>query len=83
MRRLAERAVRVSPHLADVPVVAAWSGRRAMTPDGLPVAGPVGAVEGLEVLGGLSSIGMLTAPGLARRLAGGDPGAFDPRRLPS
>ncbi len=36
VRRLAERAVRISPHLEDVPVVAAWSGRRAMTPDGLP-----------------------------------------------
>jgi glycine/D-amino acid oxidase-like deaminating enzyme len=83
VRRLAERAVRVSPHLAHVPVVAAWSGRRAMTPDGLPVAGPVAAVEWLDVLGGLSSIGMITSPGLARRLVGGDPGAFDPRRLPS
>ncbi len=38
--RLAERAARVSPHLRDVAVVAAWSGRRAMTPDGLPVVGP-------------------------------------------
>jgi glycine/D-amino acid oxidase-like deaminating enzyme len=81
VRRLAERAVRVSHHLADVPVVAAWSGRRAMTPDGVPVVGPVGGIEGLEVLGGLSSIGMLTAPGLARRLARAAPGQFDPERL--
>jgi glycine/D-amino acid oxidase-like deaminating enzyme len=81
VRRLAERAVRVSPHLERVSVVAAWSGRRAMTPDGLPVAGPVGGIEGLEVLGGLSSIGMITGPGLARRLAAGDVGAFDPARL--
>ncbi|HXV35122.1 MAG TPA: FAD-dependent oxidoreductase [Gaiellaceae bacterium] len=82
VRRLADRAVRVAPHLAGVPVVAAWSGRRAMTPDGLPVVGPAGDVEGLEVLGGLSSIGMLTAPGLARRLAAGDPGPFAAGRLP-
>ena len=47
-----------------------------MTPDGLPVVGPVGGVDGLEVLGGLSSIGMITAPGIARRLASGDPGPF-------
>jgi D-hydroxyproline dehydrogenase subunit beta len=79
--RLAERALRVSPHLAGIPVVAAWSGRRAMTPDGRPVAGPVGGIDGLEVLGGLSSIGMLTGPGLARRLARDDPGQFDPERL--
>ncbi|MGH2994683.1 MAG: NAD(P)/FAD-dependent oxidoreductase [Gaiellaceae bacterium] len=81
VHRLAERAVRVAPHLERVPVVAAWSGRRAMTPDGLPICGPVPGVEGLEVLGGLSSIGMITAPGLARRLADGDHGIFDPGRL--
>jgi glycine/D-amino acid oxidase-like deaminating enzyme len=81
VRRLAERAVRVAPPLAGVPVVASWSGRRAMTPDGLPVVGPAGDVEGLEVLGGLSSIGMITAPGLARRLVSGEQGAFAAERL--
>jgi glycine/D-amino acid oxidase-like deaminating enzyme len=81
VRRLAERAVRVAPHLARVPVVASWSGRRAMTPDGLPVVGPAGDVDGLEVIGGLSSIGMITAPGIARRLASGDPGPFAAERL--
>ena len=81
VRRLAERAVRVAPHLAGVPVVASWSGRRAMTPDGLPVVGPVGGVDGLEVIGGLSSIGMITAPGIARRLASGDPGPFAAERF--
>jgi D-hydroxyproline dehydrogenase subunit beta len=81
VRRLAERAVRVAPHLEGVPVVASWSGRRAMTPDGLPVVGPAGGVDGLHVLGGLSSIGMITAPGLARRLAADDPGPFAAERL--
>ena len=81
VRRLAERAVRVAPHLAGVPVVASWSGRRAMTPDGLPVVGPVGGIDGLEVVGGLSSIGMITGPGIARRLADGDPGPFAAERL--
>jgi glycine/D-amino acid oxidase-like deaminating enzyme len=52
-----------------------------MTPDGLPVAGPLGGVEGLEVLGGLSSIGMITAPGMARRLVTGDLGPFAAERL--
>jgi glycine/D-amino acid oxidase-like deaminating enzyme len=52
-----------------------------MTPDGLPVAGPVGGIEGLEVLGGLSSIGMITGPALARRLAAGNAGSFDPTRF--
>jgi len=81
VRRLAERAVRVAPGLADVPVVASWSGRRAMTPDGLPVIGPVGGIDGLEMLGGLSSIGMITAPGMARRLVSGDLGPFAAERL--
>jgi len=81
VRRLAERAVRVAPHLSGVPVVASWSGRRAMTPDGLPVSGPVGGIEGLEVIGGLSSIGMITAPGIARRLVERDPGPFAAERL--
>jgi sarcosine oxidase subunit beta len=81
VRRLAERAVRVAPRLAGVPVVASWSGRRAMSPDGLPVVGPVGGIDGLEVIGGLSSIGMITAPGIARRLAEGDPGPFAAERL--
>ncbi len=80
-RRLAERAVRVAPHLADVPVVAAWSGRRAMTPDGLPVVGPVPGVEGLDVASGFSSIGMITIPAACMRLAGEPDPAFDPGRF--
>ena len=82
VRRLADRAVRISPRLRDVPVVAAWSGRRAMTPDGLPVAGPVRGIEGVEVLSGLSSIGMVTGPALARRLAQDrDLTPYDPARF--
>lgn len=81
VRRLAERAVRVSPVLRDVPVVAAWSGRRAVSPDGLPVVGPVPGVEGLEVAGAFSSIGMVTIPAACRRLVHGGAEAFDPGRL--
>jgi glycine/D-amino acid oxidase-like deaminating enzyme len=81
VRRLAERAVRVSPALRDVPVVAAWSGRRAVTPDGLPVVGAVPGVEGVEVAGGFSSIGMVTIPAACRRLVHGGAEAFDPGRF--
>ena len=45
-----------------------------MTPDGLPVVGPAGDIEGLEVIGGLSSIGMITAPA-SRGGSSGDPAA--------
>jgi glycine/D-amino acid oxidase-like deaminating enzyme len=81
VRRLAERAVRVSPVLRDVPVVAAWSGRRAVTPDGLPVVGPLPVIEGLEVAGGFSSIGMVTIPAACRRLVHGGAELFDPGRF--
>jgi sarcosine oxidase subunit beta len=81
VRRLAERAVRVSPVLRDVPVVASWSGRRAHTPDGLPVVGAVPGAEGLDVTGGFSSIGMVTIPGACRRLVRGGAEDFDPGRF--
>jgi glycine/D-amino acid oxidase-like deaminating enzyme len=73
IRRLAERAARVSPQLRGVPVVGAWSGRRAMSPDGLPVVGPVPGLDGLEVASGFSSIGMMTIPAACKRLAEGSP----------
>jgi glycine/D-amino acid oxidase-like deaminating enzyme len=81
VRRLAERAVRVSPVLREVPVVAAWSGRRAMSPDGLPVVGPIPGVQGLDVAGAFSSIGMVTIPAACRRLVHGGAELFDPGRL--
>jgi len=81
VRRLAERAARVSPALGDVAVIAAWSGRRAHTPDGLPVVGPVPGIDGLIVAGGFSSIGMVTAPAACRRLTVGDTWLFDPARF--
>jgi glycine/D-amino acid oxidase-like deaminating enzyme len=81
VRRLAERAVRVSPVLRDVPVVAAWSGRRAVSPDGLPVVGALPGAEGVELAGAFSSIGMVTIPAACRRLVGGGAEAFDPGRF--
>jgi glycine/D-amino acid oxidase-like deaminating enzyme len=81
VRRLCERAVRVAPHLHGVPIAAAWSGRRATTPDSLPVVGRVPGVEGLEIASGFSSIGMLTIPAACRRLVEGETGRFNPARF--
>jgi glycine/D-amino acid oxidase-like deaminating enzyme len=81
VRRLADRAARVSPVLRDVPVVAAWSGRRAHTPDGLPVVGTVPGIDGLIVAGGFSSIGMVTIPAACRRFVVDEAALFDPSRL--
>ena len=80
-RRLAGRAVRVSPVLRHVPVVASWSGRRAVSPDGMPLVGPVVGIEGLDVAGAFSSIGMVTIPSACRRLVQGGAEAFDPGRF--
>jgi glycine/D-amino acid oxidase-like deaminating enzyme len=73
--------VRVAPHLERVPVVAAWSGRRAMTPDGLPVVGAVPGLDGVDVAGGFSSIGMVTIPAACQRLVAGDASPYDPARF--
>lgn len=67
-RRIAGRALQVAPGLAELEVVNAWSGVRPMTPDGMPVAGAVGAA-GLFVHGGHGSLGMMAAPATARWLA--------------
>lgn len=71
-RRIAERALQAAPGLAGVEVAAAWYGMRPMTPDGMPLAGPIAGCEGLYVHGGHGSIGMMTAPAIARWLVDGD-----------
>lgn len=81
IRLLAERAIRVAPQLRRVPVVAAWSGRRAISPDGLPLAGPLPGLEGLDLIGGFASIGMATIPAVVRRSLAGQADAFLPARL--
>lgn len=65
-RRIARRALRAAPGLAGLPIVAAWYGMRPMTPDGMPLAGPVS--ERVWVHGGHGSIGMMAAPATARWL---------------
>jgi D-hydroxyproline dehydrogenase subunit beta len=88
-RGLARRALRFVPGLAGVPVVAAWSGVRPVTPDGHALVGPVPGLPGLWVAAGHGPIGVLAAPATARMLAehlvGGrpDPAAapFDPARF--
>ncbi len=69
---IAARAIRISPRLAGLRVVASWSGRRTMLPDGFPLVGKVPGIAGLEVAGGFSSVGMVTIPGVCRALARGE-----------
>jgi D-hydroxyproline dehydrogenase subunit beta len=76
---LARRALRFVPGLAGVQVVASWSGVRPVTPDGYPLVGPVGGVDGLWVAAGHGPEGVLLAPSTARMVAehlvGGRPAA--------
>jgi glycine/D-amino acid oxidase-like deaminating enzyme len=64
---IAQRALHCLPGLGQVPVVAAWSGLRPMTPDGRPIVGRT--LQGIWVHGGHGSIGMQAAPATARWLA--------------
>jgi glycine/D-amino acid oxidase-like deaminating enzyme len=68
---VAARACRIVPRLAELEVVATWSGRRTTSPDGRPIVGPIPGVDGLDVAGAFSSAGMVTIPGLCRGLAAG------------
>ncbi|MEU6095018.1 FAD-dependent oxidoreductase [Streptomyces sp. NPDC047079] len=62
-------AARHAPVLAKMPVRAAWSGVRPMSPDGLPIVGPAPGAPGLWLLTGFGIDGMPLAPGTARLLS--------------
>jgi glycine/D-amino acid oxidase-like deaminating enzyme len=84
---LARRALRVAPGLRELGVVAAWSGMRPMTPDGMPVCGAIS--DCVWVHGGHGSVGMQAGPATARWLVdamlGGEPNSelerLSPRRF--
>jgi hypothetical protein len=86
---LARRALRFVPGLAGIAVSSAWSGVRPVTPDGLPLIGPMPGIEGLWVAAGHGPEGVMLAPSTARMLSahltggGAQPDAapFDPARL--
>ena len=69
----------VYPQLRDVPAVESWGGMIDVTPDEVPLVGPVAGLEGLTLAGGLSGHGFGLGPGiglLAAQLATGrDPAA--------
>lgn len=61
-------AAELYPAVADTPVENAWTGLRAMTPDGPPLLGPTG-VPGLHINTGHGSLGWTLACGSARVVA--------------
>jgi sarcosine oxidase subunit beta len=86
-REIVRRATRWMPGLADARVLGAWWGIRPMSPDGLPLLGPVR--EGLHVATGHGPYGVMLAAGTGELVASlvlgdepfADPKPFDPLRF--
>ena len=52
----------ISPKILNLPIVDTWAGLRPRAPDGLPVLGPCGEIEGLFYATGHYRNGILLAP---------------------
>lgn len=86
---IARQAAAALPPLADVPIVAVWSGVRPMSPDGLPLIGWLPGTEGLFAAGGHGGQGVILGGGsgrLAAQMILGaepftDPAPFSPARF--
>ncbi len=52
----------ISPHIDSLPIVDMWAGLRPKSPDGLPVLGPCGEIDGLHFATGHYRNGILLAP---------------------
>lgn len=80
--QIARGAARLVPALADLPVLATWSGVRPTSPDGRPLIGAVPGASGLFVAGGHGGQGVALGAGsglLAAELILGVEPSFDPR----
>jgi len=89
LERVIPVAERRLPVLADAAVSHAWAGLYEMTPDAMPLIGPVPETEGLYVIAGFSGHGFQHSPAAGRVVAdliiGRDPGLslepFSPGRF--
>ncbi len=57
-----QNAHEISPAISDLPIVDTWAGLRPRSPDGLPVLGPCGEIDGLFYATGHYRNGILLAP---------------------
>jgi sarcosine oxidase subunit beta len=67
--RMMERGVQFIPKLADAALVRSFAGLRALTPDQLPVLGPVPDRPGFFCACGLAGHGFMHAPAVGQALA--------------
>jgi sarcosine oxidase subunit beta len=76
-------AVSRLPALAETSVAHAWAGLYEVTPDAMPIIGPVESIPGFYIIGGFSGHGFQHCPAAGRILAdmmvtGSAPADFDP-----
>lgn len=62
-------ALRRLPVLGEARIARAWAGLYEMTPDGMPIVGPAGGVDGFYVIAGFSGHGFQHSPAAGRVLA--------------
>ena len=67
--QIARRMVALLPRLANLKVRRVWRGLYPMTPDGSPIVGPSGEVEGLFLAVGMCGQGFMLGPGLGALIA--------------
>jgi len=62
LTRIARRASQLIPGLGSLDVIRSFAGLRPYTPDGLPILGPVGDIEGLIMAAGHEGDGIALSP---------------------
>jgi len=83
LAQVCRRAIRFVPALAELEVAATRSCLRPMTPDGLPLHGPVPGADGLVLCCGHNAQGVTWGPGAAAVVAESlASGQWDPALLP-
>ena len=83
LAQVCRRAIRFLPALAELEVVATRSCLRPMTPDGLPLHGPVPGADGLYLCCGHNAQGVTWGPGVGAVVAESlDTGQWDAALLP-
>jgi len=66
---LARRMISLIPRFRDLLVRRVWRGCYPMTPDGIPILGPLPAVEGVTLAIGMCGQGFMLGPGVGREVA--------------
>lgn len=61
LRKMLDRCLEYMPGLASIPVIRAWTGFRAATPDGLPLVGPWSQAPGVWLATGHEGLGITTS----------------------